>query len=684
MNELASLPNPFRDNVVHDAWQSPADVAEIHRNVFHACLSGIDSASRGESDSLLVYGPAGSGKTHLLTRVQRHLAETAQQAPDRVLHCVFVYVRLQTAPQLLWQHVRRRLASDLMRHDQGLSQLQRLIAHQIGHDRRLRPRSAVMSVRVLGAEDPETLSNHLQEVSTRLGLGRDLGIVIEHLVHGRGIRDASAWLAGDPLPERALEGLGVSSDLEGDREAAARETVLGLCRLAATTLPIVFCFDQVEALLRTHDDRDAFFRFGRLAGDLCDADPNVFLLTCVQSAQLLAFQRAILQADLDRFARRRMALDPLRPSEVESLVLARLRGSEPLAPFRAARTSTPLFPFSLDLLKALAQLEPRVPRRVLAECARRFEEIQHGQLPRAVDLPVFLTAQLDGRLPQTAGQLGSGETRDVIIRGAEMLEHLGRARTVKLDPERDPPEIDVVLELPETTQAVSEGTKRPSGARVAVSVRDEADGRSLRPRLAALVSHLPRPDGARLVVVRDPRVSLSPKAVKAREHLAELRAKGAVVIEPTIEALAALATLSSILADAKSGDLANEGEAVGEGAVLAWLRGLAARDPARLSPVDHFIDTLFAPPSDMLEGGAPSPDRAAAAAAGEETRQALADLVARRRVVELEVASRELAAPPDRLLALARRSPERYLVLEGPPAVVLDMAGVVAAVEAAR
>src|ERR1044071_1283369 len=99
MRELAVLPNPFRDFVVQDAWQSPQDVQDIHAAAFHACLAGIDSASKGVPDSLLIYGAAGSGKTHLLTRLQRHLAQTARDAPDQVLRCVFVFVRLQTVPQ---------------------------------------------------------------------------------------------------------------------------------------------------------------------------------------------------------------------------------------------------------------------------------------------------------------------------------------------------------------------------------------------------------------------------------------------------------------------------------------------------------------------------------------------------------------------------------------------------------
>jgi len=182
MIDLGTLKNPFRNNVVQDAWQSPADVADIHDAVFRECLAGIDSAARSTPDSLVIYGSAGSGKTHLLTRLQRHLAETASVAPDKVLRCVFVFVRLQTSPALLWQHVRRRLAYDLMRRDQGLTQLQRLIAHQVNLGDGASPRARVMHLRVLSKEDHETLTRHLRGVALSLELPRDLCVALEHLV----------------------------------------------------------------------------------------------------------------------------------------------------------------------------------------------------------------------------------------------------------------------------------------------------------------------------------------------------------------------------------------------------------------------------------------------------------------------------------------------------------------------
>jgi GTPase SAR1 family protein len=257
VSELGAVPNPFRDNVVLDAWQSPADVVDIHAGAFRACLAGIDSASGGVPDSLLIYGPAGSGKTHLLTRLQRHLAQTARDAPDQVLRCVFVFVRLQTAPQLLWQHVRRRLATDLMRCDQGLTQLQRLIAHQIGVRAGKSPRAAVFRVRVLEGDNQAALTAQLADLTSSLNLPRDLSLIIEHLTLNRSVRDATAWLSGESLPESALAQLGLGQDGQEDREQAARETVTALCRLAGETLPIVFCFDQVEALQRSSDDKEA-------------------------------------------------------------------------------------------------------------------------------------------------------------------------------------------------------------------------------------------------------------------------------------------------------------------------------------------------------------------------------------------------------------------------------------------
>jgi hypothetical protein len=640
MTDLSRLTNPFRDNVVQDAWQSPADVEEIHDAAFRACLAGIESAASGVPDSLFIYGPAGSGKTHLLTRVQRHLALTASRAPDRVLRCVFVFVRLQTAPQMLWQHVRRRLATDLMRRDQGITQLERLFAHQWSTRSGVPPRLKVLELRVLSREYQGELSRHVSVVATNLSLPRDLGVVVEHLLCNRSVRDASAWLAGESLPEAALTSLGLGPDTIDDREEAAREVVTALCRLAGETLPIVFCFDQVEALQRASDDREAFFRFGRMAADLHDADPNVFLVTCLQSAALDTLRGAVRQADFERMAKRHVALEPLNVEQVRKLVRSRLECVAELKALRSEHPSEPYFPLSAPFVDQLAA-EPAdcVPRRVLSRAAQRFEQVQHGRVAHVVDTPEFLATQLFERQQAAKAELGALDTPRVVLHGLQLMARL-RGQTIA---DRDTEGADLVLE---------------GKSKVALSVRNETDGRVLGPKLRKLLEHTPRKDGARVVIVRDPRLTIAKTAVRTRQYLDQLQTRGASIVEPTVAALSALEALTSLLSDAKSGDLANDGESVSDGSVLAWLRGLAG--DLSLEPIEELMDAI--------EGDAPQPPQSA-------KEQDLADLMASEHVMELEAASRKLSYGADDLLIIARRNSERFLVLDGPPLVLLDVAG---------
>lgn len=644
MSELSALPNPFRDTVVQDAWQNPVDISEIHAAAFDACLAGIESAVRGVPDSLLIYGAAGSGKTHLLARLQRHLAETARNAPDNVLRCVFCFVRLQTSPALLWQHVRRRLAADLMRREQGLTQLQRLVGHQLGIGWGRTARAGILELRVLRAEDEATLAQHLRELGVKLDLPRNLSIVLEHLVFNRNVGEASAWLAGDCLPESALENLGLGLENDEDREDVARQITTAMCRLAGETLPIVFCFDQVESLQRTATDEEALFRFGRLAADLHDADHNVFLITCLQAAFVDQFSKAVRAADLDRFARRSVVLEPLTERQCQRLLESRLAAVPELRELRAQHGNEPLYPLGASFIAELA-LEPlSTPRRVLSLAARAFEARQRGKASEPIPPDVFLSEELESRRRSLTGKLSPSDTHRVIIQGAELIAQLEGAEIESNDTEN----ADLVLTGPRRT---------------ALNVRNEADGRSLTPKLKALLGRTPRRDGASVVIVRDPRLPIAKTAVKAREHLATLQGRGARLLEPTIEALTALEALASILADSKSGDLANQDATLEASTVLEWLRNL--RGDLALEPVQELVSALF--------------EEQGSATKSEE--QDLADLLSHEHILPAELGAQILGQTPERLLEVARKASAHCLVLEGPPAVLLDVAGIARDVE---
>jgi hypothetical protein len=537
------LPNPFRDAVVQDAWQTPIDVPEIHHRAFCECRTVMETVSGGVPDSLLLYGPAGSGKTHLLTRVQRHLNQKRDEDPDRRQSCVFVFVRLQTSSRLLWQHVRRRFVSDLTRRDQGATQIERLIAHRLS--------VSPTELRTLRDLSPELLRSEIDAVQDTAQLPRDLVVVLEHLAFDRKVRDASAWLMGESLPEATLADLGLGPDLTIDREQAAREMVTLLCRLAATTMPVVFCFDQIEALQRNSDDREAFFHFAQMAADLHDSAPCVGLITCLQSAVLDQFKCAVRQADFQRIAKRHAVLHSLTRHQVSALVLSRLD----LVPgLREHAGEQPYYPFTSVFVANLADEAPSVPRRIFNQCARQFDELQDQGVDALPSMEEFLATELIARRLQVLQAGLAGESLRILMHALPVVAGLCGAEVRAEDPDG----ADWVINY--------------GGRTAAVTVRNEADGRTLSPKLKALLERSPRPDGAPWVLLRDPGLSLSKAAVRTRERFSELEAKGARVVEPSLETLATLDALSSLLGDAQSGDLARGGDAVDSSTVLAWLK----------------------------------------------------------------------------------------------------------------
>jgi hypothetical protein len=504
-----------------------------------------------------------------------------------------------------------------------------------------------LELRVLRSEDEAALVQHLRELAMKLDLPRNLCMVLEQLVFNRNVHDASAWLAGDGLPESALQGLGLGPDNDEDREEVARHITTALCRLAGETLPIVFCFDQVESLQRTATDEEALFRFGRMAADLHDADHNVFLITCLQAAFVDQFKSAVRAADLDRIARRSVLLEPLTRAQVSSLLQSRLVAAPELSNLRAQHASEPLYPLANNFPADLP-LEPALtPRRALSLAARAFEERQHGVVSKPPTPERFLSQELASRCQSLTSKLEPSDTQRIIIQGAELVAHLEGSDIGRNDSQN----ADLVL---------------TGNRRAALNVRNEADGRSLTPKLKALLGQTPRRDGATVVILRDPRLPIAKTAVKAREHLATLQERGARLVEPTIEALTALEALSSILADSKSGDLANQDEALEASAVLAWLRSL--RGDLMLEPVEELVSAIF-------DGQGP---------ATKTDEQDLADLLSHEHVIAAELAAQILGHKPERLLEVARQATAHCMVLEGPPTVLLDVAGIAPEVEAAE
>ncbi len=305
--------NPFRSWIAGDAWELPeADVGDIGVQAFEACRRAIEATLAGQgTTAVLVRGAPGSGKTHLMRRLRAHLV---QNPDERMRETLFVYVRLSTTANMIWRHLRRRIADDLMRvAPDGSMQLERLLyrvlaspgsrgnlldrcrqewpeglpwkerafARALGVMLRRLPESSLASLDLFDSLDGEArLSPGLVQALRRLAQRQDLVLV-------------RAWLRGDSLTAADLDRLGIAEDAtqESEPEYAAREMVLMLARLAGARMPMVLCFDQIEALETTPGERSGFLAFGGAVSTLHDETTNLVLISCMQSSAVADVSR---------------------------------------------------------------------------------------------------------------------------------------------------------------------------------------------------------------------------------------------------------------------------------------------------------------------------------------------------------------------------------------------------------
>ena len=176
---------------------------------------------------------------------------------------------------------------------------------------------------------------------------------------------------------------------------------------------------------------------------------------------------------------------------------------------------------------------------------------------------------------------------------------------------------------------------------------------SLCSRFRRLKDQLAQRRLARLVIIRDSRSPIPSTAKMAKQYLGELQDAGAVVRHPSIEALAALDALRSLLSDAKSGNLAFEGKAVLPTTIEEWLS-------------KHLPESLFEWFGDFGDvqshGGADTVEM-----------EELATLLVERHVMAVDDAAQVLNRSAEKVSATIQRHPDHFGLLAGSPAVVFQI-----------
>jgi AAA ATPase domain len=661
VNSLSSISNPFRSAIVSDPWQwDVVDVPEIHRNPFDLCRRALHFVrSHHQSTSVLLYGEAGSGKTHLLARLQAYLAGLlADEGPAPP--AVFVSIRLQTSPQMLWRHLRSRFGEDLLRPTlDGRTQLERILLPKLSALRgdRSEPRAWLEKLQ------REVRSSHqatveLEDALDRLDYhtqlnDRDLLTVIGHLLLGRYRRDARAWLRGESLPENALSQLGVNPEQDDEPEERARRLVLSLTRLTGRDIPLVFCFDQVEALQSHPQDIAGLYRFGQMIGFMRDETRNSLLISCILSTFLATLNQAVISSDRDRLAVfGERALNPLTPSEAKRLVEARLDSSPELQDLRSSRHDR-FWPLRESEIDEALRLKKDTPRALLSFCAEIFESSWRPDLiETATPIGEFLSQIIEERLERSAATASTDQTDQIITHGLPLLLRL-------IDPRW---ELKAVSRFRDA-DLVFEG---PQG-RISVSLCNHRNMTSLASRLKRLREQakeqvLEENTREKFILLRDARLPIGALARKTRERREQLLDQGFHWLSATSEMIAALDTLRSLLSDAKAGDLSNGGESVSPTTVHEWL---VTNLDARLRPLRDILDVILPDPSSIQFEDQDSNEF--------DLCEDLSELLQNHHLVSVADAACKLDRDEALVEETVRRYPERFGLLNGPPAVLFQL-----------
>lgn len=618
--------NPFRHTIVTDPWTPPnADVQEISAGAFELCCEALAKVrAEGRSTAVFLGGEAGSGKTHLLARFCSYIKEHAQLF-------IFVAIRLDTNPNRLWRHIRNGFVKSLLRNVKGnRSQLEFVFM------RRLYLHSKKKHLTLT------QLRRDIDELSVEAELSWNVSKVIENLVRKRHRKDSIGWLKGNSLPFPILEKLGLAPQQyePDDPEGQARNVIKELCRLAGPSIPIVICFDQIEALPRYTQDTDGLFVFGQVIRALHDETNNVLLIACVQPFLIDQLKKTIIEPDRTALTINECTLNPITLDQSMKLVKARLESCDGSSDLKAS-----LYEELETKLKQIVWMKSgRTSRDVLARCADIFETWAESESiaevfpePKQSDAE-FLAAEFTKRVELAIQKIRPEQIEDIIQSAVSPLVHILDENWSEQDQD-GPPDIDIILKSPVT--------------KVAISFCNQQNLRSLAGRFKRLGDQIGSGDIDKLILMRHPGFPISLGAKKTRDYFAKLKLQNAVFYSPDIELLAALEALRSLLADVKAGDLSNNGKTVSTNTVIDWLK------VSMPIPVLDFLNQIIGD-SDMVSS------------ADFEILQDLHSLLAKERLIKLVDAAVQLATDPNRIQQVAGNFPGQIGLLQGPPPLIFQ------------
>jgi hypothetical protein len=183
-----------------------------------------------------------------------------------------------------------------------------------------------------------------------------------------------------------------------------------LCELIRPGV-VVFCLDQIEAILSSPDDRDGPHAFGKAVACLVDETRNCGMICCEQSQFVMLMEQILDEAAKSRVLGRRASILPLSWELAQRLISARLDTVAELEAERAQRGGC--WPLPEARIRTVFVDNAAPARKIIARCKDLFDEWQLGRALPVEPLESALQKMLDERFrridaPETEASLRNG------------------------------------------------------------------------------------------------------------------------------------------------------------------------------------------------------------------------------------------------------------------------------------
>ncbi len=370
--------DPFR--AIHaDAWAEPLDVSSLNHDVSDLLLDHIEQVRRAGADegaalrssSVLLLGPAGSGKTHLFARLRKQAGARA----------VFILSRPEIGVDPSSRQVLAAIVDSLRRPVAGEDHKQidvivgALLASLEGgrerypflfldDARRMSPEAQrdLCERAVARAEDrfPEISARYLERLLSVPFAGR------------QDQRALFSWLSGrDPGPIE-LDRLGESAGL-GELDLMPALRTLGV--VAACGAPIVLVFDQLENLAEQGGKTGRIVAHARLLSELRDTVRGLVIVQMALDAEWMTRIHPVLH-ESDR-ARLEESVKTLRlpTSEERRALLERWREALP----EAERAAPFPHPFTSAEVEGWTRARGMTPRMLMQACGEAYAQARRAR-----------------------------------------------------------------------------------------------------------------------------------------------------------------------------------------------------------------------------------------------------------------------------------------------------------------